>query len=361
MGRKMLTFQRKKLLVTFGLCLLLLVLLGVRLFYLMIIKGEEYQKLSLDLHERERVIQAPRGRILDRNGKVLADNEVVYRISVIHNQVRQKDKVIECLSRELDMEEEEVREKVEKKVALVTIASNVDQALGEKIRNMRLDGVKVDGEYQRCYPYGTLASKVIGFCGKDNQGIVGLEVQYNQELQGKNGKILTITDARGVEEEAERRVEAVKGNDFTLTIDANIQMYAQQAAEKTLERKEATEVEVLVMNPKNGEMYAMVNVPEYDLNQPFQLGNFKDLNEMWRNPAINDTYEPGSIFKIITAATALEDHLVSCDDAFYCRGYYVVEDRKIRCHKVGGHGSENFAEGIQNSCKQVFLIHVPLA
>lgn len=334
----------------------------------MIFRAEEYQKKAQQLHERERDIKAARGEIVDRNGKVLATNRTVCTISVIHSQLKDSEKVIKILTKALHMEEAQVRKKVKKISSMERIASNVEKKTGDKIRNLGLDGVKVDEDFKRYYPYGKLASKVLGFTGGDNQGIIGLEVQYEDYLKGINGQILTITDARGIEldEEAEGRKEPVKGDTLKISLDANLQKYAEQMAEKVMEEKQAEKVAILLMNPQNGEIFAMVNVPEFDLNEPFSLpGEEKKnltpeeeqdaLNRMWRNGCISDTYEPGSTFKIITAAACLEEGVVKLSDRFHCPGYKVVEDRKIRCHKVGGHGAENFVEGIQNSCNPVFI------
>lgn len=347
-------------------CLLMAGLMG-RLVYLMIFRSQHYSQMAEDLHQRERTIKAARGQILDRNGTVIATNRTVCTISVIHNQITDKEQVVQTLSQALELSPEEVRKKVEKYSAREIVATNVDKELGDKIRNYRLNGVKVDEDYKRYYPYGSLASKVLGFTGGDNQGIIGLEVMYEEWLKGTNGLILTQADAAGVEIENafEDRVEPVAGADLTISLDVNIQTYAQQAALKVMEEKGAKRVSVIVMNPKNGEVLAMVNVPEFDLNHPFTLNTEPEegssasrqdlLNQMWRNPSINDTYEPGSTFKIITAAAGLEAGVVSLEDTFSCPGFRVVEDRKIRCHKVGGHGSETFLQGAMNSCNPVFI------
>ncbi len=338
-----------------------------RLVYLMIFRSEHYSQMAEDLHQRERTIKAARGQILDRNGTVIATNRTVCTISVIHNQITDKDQVAETLSRTLGLAEDEVRKKVEKYSAREIVAVNVDQELGDAIRNCHLDGVKVDEDYRRYYPYGSLASKVLGFTGGDNQGIIGLEVVYEEWLKGKNGLILTQADAAGVEIDNafEDRVEPVAGADLTISLDVNIQTYAQQAALKVMEEKGAKRVSMIVMNPRNGEILAMVNVPEFDLNDPFTLNvepqegtaasKQELLNQMWRNPSINDTYEPGSTFKIITAAAGLEAGVVRLEDRFSCPGFRIVEDRKIRCHKVGGHGAEDFLQGAMNSCNPVFI------
>ena len=338
-----------------------------RLVYLMIFRSEHYSQMAEDLHQRERTIKAARGQILDRNGTVIATNRTVCTISVIHNQITDKDQVAETLSRTLGLAEDEVRKKVEKYSAREIVAVNVDKELGDAIRNCHLDGVKVDEDYRRYYPYGSLASKVLGFTGGDNQGIIGLEVVYEEWLKGKNGLILTQADAAGVEIDNafEDRVEPVAGADLTISLDVNIQTYAQQAALKVMEEKGAKRVSMIVMNPRNGEILAMVNVPEFDLNDPFTLNvepqegtaasKQELLNQMWRNPSINDTYEPGSTFKIITAAAGLEAGVVRLEDRFSCPGFRIVEDRKIRCHKVGGHGAEDFLQGAMNSCNPVFI------
>lgn len=347
-------------------CLLMIGLTG-RLFFLMVFRSQHYSQMAEDLHQRERTIKAARGRILDRNGTVIATNRTVCTISVIHNQITDPDQVVTALSEALGLEAEDVRKKVEKYSAREIVAVNVDKKLGDEIRSRHLDGVKVDEDYKRYYPYGSLASKVLGFTGGDNQGIIGLEVKYEPYLKGTNGLILTQADAAGVEIENafEDRVEPVPGADLTISLDLNIQTYAQQAALKVMEEKEAKRVSVIVMNPQNGEVLAMVNVPEFDLNDPFTLNVEPEegstasrqdlLNQMWRNPAINDTYEPGSTFKVITAAAGLEAGVVKLEDTFSCPGFRIVEDRKIRCHKVGGHGSETFLQGAMNSCNPVFI------
>ena len=362
------TFHKKKICIVFGCALFMIMYLVGRLVYLMVFDAEYYQKKAEDLHERERDIKAARGEIIDRNGVVLATNCTVCTISVIHSQIKEPEKIIEELSKLLEMDQEVIRKRVEKVSAIERIKSNVDKKTGDKIRNLGLAGVKVDEDFKRYYPYDRLASKVLGFTGGDNQGIIGLEVRYEKYLKGIDGKILTTTDARGVELEnvAEDRMEPVAGNTLKISLDYNMQMYAMQMAEKVRQEKEADKVAILLMNPQNGEIYAMVNVPEFDLNQPFELietdeNNLTDtekqdaLNQMWRNGCINDTYEPGSTFKIITASAGLEAGVVHLEDRFSCPGYKIVEDRKIRCHKVGGHGAENFTEGIQNSCNPVFI------
>ncbi len=362
------TYNRRKILVVFFCAVAVILGLLGRLVYLMVFDAEYYQKKAEALHEREREIKAARGEIVDAKGTVLATNKTVCTISVIHSQIKEPEKIIKALSAELGLEEDEVRKKVEKVSSMERIKTNVEKASGDRIREMELDGVKVDEDFKRFYPYNELASKVLGFTGGDNQGIIGLEVKYEEYLKGKNGTILTTTDARGVELDgvAEDRIEPVAGNTLKISIDYNIQMYAQQMAEKVMEEKQADKVGILLMNPQNGEVIAMVNVPEFNLNDPFTLNTGSGeglsdekkqdaLNQMWRNGCINDTYEPGSTFKVITAASCLEEGVVSLNDNFSCPGYKVVEDRKIRCHKVGGHGAENFVEGIQNSCNPVFI------
>ena len=349
----------------------LLMILGLigRMVYLMVFDAEYYQKKAEDLHERERKIKAARGEIVDTNGTVLATNRTVCTISVIHSQIKEPEVVIKKLSKCLGMEEAEVRKRVEKVSSMERIKTNVDKETGDKIREMELAGVKVDEDFKRYYPYNELASKVIGFTGGDNQGIIGLEVRYEDYLKGSNGRILTTTDARGIELEgvAEDRVEPVAGKTLQISMDYNIQMYAQQAALKVMEEKEADAVVILVMNPQNGEIYACVNIPEFNLNDPFTLNMEEDtselddevkqerLNQMWRNRCINDTYEPGSVFKVFTASAALEEGVVSLTDQFYCPGYKIVEDRKIRCARTTGHGAETFVQGVQNSCNPVFI------
>lgn len=348
----------------------LLMILGLigRMVYLMVFDAEYYQKKAEDLHERERKIKAARGEIIDTNGTVLATNRTVCTISVIHSQIKEPEVVIKKLSKCLGMEEAEVRKRVKKVSSMERIKTNVEKEVGDKIRNLELDGVKVDEDFKRYYPFEELASKVLGFTGGDNQGIIGLEVGYENELKGQNGMILTTTDARGIELDgvAEDRIEPRAGNTLQISLDYNIQMYAQQMAEKVMEEKQAEKVAILLMNPKNGEILAMVNVPEFNLNEPFVLNTEGSenltpeekqdaLNQMWRNGCINDTYEPGSTFKIITSSACLEEGVVKLDDRFHCPGYKMVEDRKIRCHKVGGHGSETFVQGIQNSCNPVFI------
>lgn len=363
------TYNKRKILVVF-LCAsaILLVLIG-RLVYLMIFDAQYYQEKAESLHERERSIKAARGEIVDRNGTVLATNKTVCTISVIHNQIKDPEMVIQTLSKELKLDEETVRKRVEKVSSMEKVKTNVEKEVGDRIRNYNLAGVKVDEDFKRYYPYNEIASKVLGFTGGDNQGIIGLEVKYEEYLKGINGTILTVTDARGIELEgiAEDRIEPVAGNTLQISLDYNIQSFCEQAALKVMEEKQADSVSILLMNPQNGEILAMVNVPEFNLNEPYILNTGVDpdtltdeelqnqLNQMWRNGCINDTYEPGSVFKIITASACLEEGVVKLTDTFSCPGYRVVEDRKIRCHKVGGHGAETFVQGIQNSCNPVFI------
>lgn len=400
--QRLLKHHRKKILAWVLIVIAGLSLCTGRLVYLMVAKSEYYEKLADELHERERSIKAARGEILDRNGEVLASNVSVCTISVIHNQIEDPEAVIDMLVKELGLSEEAVRKRVEKWSSIERIKTNVPKEVGDRILAYGLAGVKIDADYKRYYPYSQLASRVLGFTGSDNQGIIGLEVKYDQYLQGKDGKILTVTDARGVEVEevGETRLEPVEGNNLVISLDYTIQSYCQQAAYKVLEEKQAEAVSVILMDPTNGEVLAMVNVPEFDLNDPFTLTEpFYDmavqkkledlenaavsenssnlekdetitentvieltdeeenqwLNQMWRNRCINDTYEPGSTFKIITTAACLEENLVSLEESFYCPGYITVEDRRIRCHKVAGHGSETFVEGIMNSCNPVFI------
>lgn len=363
------TYNKKKILIVFLCACSILFGLIARLVYLMIFDAEYYQEMAKALHEREREIKAARGEILDRNGIVLATNKTVCTISVIHNQIEDEDLVTQTLAQELNLDEETVREKVEKVSSMEKIKTNVEKEIGDRIRNYNLAGVKVDEDYKRYYPYNELGSTVLGFTGGDNQGIIGLEVKYEEYLKGTNGTILTMTDARGIELEgvAEDRIEPVQGDTLQISLDYNIQSYCEQAALKVMEEKQADRVSILLMNPQNGEILSMVNVPEFNLNDPYTLNTGVDektlsdeelqdaLNQMWRNGCINDTYEPGSTFKIITASACLEEGVVSLEDSFSCPGYRIVEDRKIRCHKVGGHGSETFVEGIQNSCNPVFI------
>ena len=362
------TFNRKKVMIVFVAVFFIMMFLIGRLVYLMIFCSEYYGNKAENLHERERDIKAARGKLLDANGTVLATNKSVCTISVIHNQIEEPEKVIEMLVRELGIPEETARKRVEKVSSIERVKTNVAKETGDAVRAYGLSGVKVDEDYKRYYPYGTLASKVLGFTGADNQGILGLEVKYDEYLQGTNGKILTLTDARGIEIEnaGESRLEPVNGYDLCLSLDRNIQMYCEQAAKKVCTKKSADSVSVIVMNPQNGELMAMVNYPEFDLNDPFTLvGDTGEsvsaeekqdlLNKMWRNQCISDTYEPGSTFKIITAAAALEEGVVKLDDAFFCPGYKIVEDRRIRCARTTGHGAETFETGIMNSCNPVFM------
>ena len=362
------TYNKRKVLVVFLCAAFVLFCLIGRLVYLMIFDAEYYQNMAEELHEREREIKAARGEIVDRNGVVLATNRTVCTISVIHSQIKDPEQTADMLSKELELDREDVLKKVEKVSSMEKIKTNVDKKTGDRIREYNLPGVKVDEDFKRYYPYDRLASRVLGFTGSDNQGIIGLEVKYEDVLKGTNGKILTVTDARGIELEgvAEDRIEPVAGNTLKTSLDYNIQSYCEQAAEKVLEEKQAEGVSVLLMNPQNGEIYAMVNVPEFNLNEPYRLNDKTEdqmtdeerqnrLNQMWRNRCINDTYEPGSTFKIITSAACLEEGVVSLDDTFSCPGYRIVEDRKIRCHKVGGHGTETFVQGIENSCNPVFM------
>ena len=361
------TFNRQKIVIVFFACLFIFLLLLGRLTWLMVADSVYYTEKARELHERERSIKAARGRILDAGGKVIADNKTVCTISVIHSQITDPEKVIEVLSRELELPADSVRRRVEKYSSIERIKSNVDKEMGDRIREYDLDGVKVDEDYKRYYPYEKLASKVLGFTGGDNQGIIGLEVKYEDYLKGTDGTILTVTDAGGVEieEAGENRVEPVDGNDLYISLDMNIQSYADQLARQVMETKEADRVSILVMNPKNGEILAMADVPEFDLNHPYEIGeeygNVSEekkqeiLNGIWRNGCINDTYEPGSTFKVITAAAGLEEGAVTVEDTFFCPGYIMVEDRRIRCHKTTGHGSETFVDGTKNSCNPVFI------
>ena len=363
------TFHKKKVWVVFLCCgAMILGLLG-RLVWLMGFRSDYYYEKAEELHERERDIKAARGEILDAKGKVLAANKTVCTVSVIHSQIKDPEKVIRLLVSELGLSEETVRKKVEKNSSIERIRTNVEKETGDAIRKAGLDGVKVDEDYKRYYPYDSLASKVLGFTGGDNQGIIGLEVEYEEVLKGIPGKILTTTDARGVEIDGlgERRAEPVKGNTLRLSLDISIQEFVQQAALKVMEEKQAERVSILLMNPQNGEIYACVNVPEFNLNEPFVLNIGQDtasmdqkkiqdlLNQMWRNPCLNDTYEPGSTFKIITMAAGLQEGVVSLNDRFYCPGYKLVDDRRIHCANRRGHGSQNFVEGAQNSCNPVFI------
>ncbi|MDE6208376.1 MAG: peptidoglycan glycosyltransferase [Lachnospiraceae bacterium] len=366
MGRNNTEIKKKVFIFVIG-CFIGTMLLIGRLIYIMVFQSEYYQKLADELHERERNIKAARGEIVDRNGLVLAANRTVCTISVIHSQIEDEKRVIEVLANELGMDREAVEKKVTKISSREKIKSNVDKEIGDRIREYNLAGVKVDEDYKRYYPYGSLASKVMGFTGADNQGIIGLEVQYDEYLMGTDGKILTETDAAGVEREnvVEKRIEAIQGDTLVTTIDYNIQEYATQAALKVLEEKQANYVSIIIMNPQNGEIYAMVNVPEFDLNNPYELNYENDitggeelqnaLNRMWRNQCINDTYEPGSTFKIITATAGIETGVVTTNSTFSCPGFKIVEDRRIRCHKVAGHGAETFVQATMNSCNPVFI------
>ncbi len=367
--KKNMTCHKKKVWVVFLCCVVMLLGLIGRLIYLMGFRSDYYYEKAQELHEREREIKAARGKILDARGKVLADNRTVCTISVIHSQIQDAEQVTEILSRELEMDAEKVRARVEKVSSIERIKTNVDKAAGDAIREYNLAGVKVDEDYRRYYPFGTLASRVLGFTGGDNQGIIGLEVKYEDILAGTPGKILTTTDARGIEidEIGESREDPVAGSNLQISLDVNIQEYAEQAAKKVMEEKQADRVSILLMNPQNGEIYACVNVPEFDLNDPFTLNSPVDtddmteqekqdlLNQMWRNPCLNDTYEPGSTFKIITMSAGLEEGVVSTEDRFYCPGYKVVDDRRIHCANRNGHGSQSFVEGAENSCNPVFI------
>lgn len=376
------TYNRKKTMVIFLTVFFVSMFLVGRLLYLMVFCSVYYGEKAENLHERERDIKAARGKIIDATGTVLATNKSVCTVSVIHSQIKEPEQVIAMLVKELGLSEETARKRVEKNSSIERVKTNVDKEVGDRIRAYGLSGVKVDEDYKRYYPYDSLASKVLGFTGADNQGILGLEVKYDSYMQGTNGKILTLTDARGIEIEnaGETRMEPVNGNDLYISMDVNIQKYCEQAAQKAYEQKNADGVSIIVMNPQNGEIMAMVNYPEFNLNDPFTLtdellesvemageenGTYTEemtaeqkqslLNQMWRNRCISDTYEPGSIFKIITAAAALEEDVVNVSDQFYCPGYIMVEDRKIRCAKVGGHGAETFETGIMNSCNPVFI------
>ena len=367
--KKTMTFHRKKIWLVFLLCAFMLLGLVGRLVYLMCFRSDYYYEKAEDLHQRERAIKAARGQILDAKGRVLADNKTVCTISVIHSQIKEPEKVIQMLAKALDMDTAAVRKRVEKVSSIERIKTNVDKSVGDEIRGYNLAGVKVDEDYKRYYPYGSLASKVLGFTGGDNQGIIGLEVKYEEVLKGQAGKILTTTDARGVEIDqiGESREDPVPGDSLKLSLDVDLQQYAQQAALKVMEEKQADRVSILLMNPQNGEIYVCVNVPEFDLNDPFTLNTQVDtagmsekekqdlLNQMWRNPCLNDTYEPGSTFKIITMSAGLEAGVVTVNDRFYCPGYKLVDDRRIHCARRTGHGSQSFVEGAQNSCNPVFI------
>lgn len=367
--RKNGTFHKRKVWTVFLLCAVMMIGLAGRLVYLMGFRSDHYYAKAQDLHERERAIKAARGKILDAKGKVLASNKTVCTVSVIHSQIREPEKITALLTQKLEMSEEAVRKKVEKVSSIERIRTNVEKKVGDEIRKAGLSGVKVDEDYKRYYPYHSLASKVLGFTGADNQGIIGLEVEYENILSGESGKILTTTDARGIELDGigESRAEPKAGNNLRISLDISIQEYVQQAAKKVMQEKEADRVSILLMNPQNGEIYACVNVPEFDLNQPFQLNEEMDtsgmssekkqdlLNQIWRNPCLNDTYEPGSTFKIITMAAGLEEGVVSLEDRFYCPGYKLVDDRRIHCANRRGHGPQNFVQGAQNSCNPVFI------
>lgn len=360
------TPQRQRILFSFVVICFLTVALTGRLSYLMLVKADYYGEKAKQVQQRERAIKAERGKIYDRNGIVIAGNKPVSTISVIHNQITDKEKVIQVLSELLDIEEEKVRQRVEKKSSREKIKTNVEKDVSDKIRKMNLDGVMVDEDYKRYYPFHDLASKVIGFAGGDNQGILGLEVKYDKNLSGQDGSILTTTNARGIEIDGavEDRIEPVAGDNLYCSLDVNLQKFAQQAAEKVMKAKNAKNVRIIMMNPQNGEIYAMVNVPEFDLNNPYELPTKKNysekkkqelLNQMWRNHCVSDTYEPGSTFKIVTATSALESNVVKLTDTFSCPGFKIVEDRRIRCHKTTGHGAETFVQGVQNSCNPVFM------
>ncbi|MFQ9515060.1 MAG: peptidoglycan D,D-transpeptidase FtsI family protein [Eubacterium sp.] len=359
----------RKLLLLYVICIIV-ICLGItgKLVYLMVFKSQYYSEKALEIQERERKIKAPRGKIVDRNGKIIASNKTVCTVSVIYNQIKEPEKVIEILSKELELDQEEIRKKVTKRSVREKIKSNISKEIGDRIREYNLEGVKVDEDYKRYYPYSSLASKVLGFTGADNQGIIGLEVKYDKYLQGIDGLILTPTDSRGIEQDTalEERVEPVSGNDLITSIDVNIQQYAEQIAYNALEAKKANYVSIIVMNPNNGEILAMVNAPEFDLNDPYTLNYETDsqlsadkkqdlLNKMWRNQCINDTYEPGSTFKVVTATAALEEGVVTLDSKFNCPGFRIVDDRRIKCHKTTGHGTETFLEGTMNSCNPVFI------
>lgn len=360
------TAQRQRILFSFAVICLLTLLLTGRLSYLMLARADYYGEKAKQVQQRERAIKAERGKIYDRNGVEIAGNKPVSTISVIHNQITDKEKVIRVLSDLLDIDEKKVRERVEKQTSREKIKTNVEKEISDEIRKMNLDGVMVDEDYKRYYPYNELASKVIGFAGGDNQGILGLEVKYDENLSGQDGSILTTTNARGIEIDGatEDRIEPVAGDNLYCSLDVNLQKFAQQAAEKVMKAKNAKNVRVIMMNPQNGEIYAMVNAPEFDLNNPFELDTKKEvgekkkqelLNQMWRNSCVSDTYEPGSTFKVITATSALEANVVKLTDTFSCPGFKIVEDRRIRCHKTAGHGTETFVQGVQNSCNPVFM------
>ncbi len=360
------TAQKQRIFFVFVIVILCSFLLSARLVYLMVIKADHYAKKAKEVQQRERAIKAERGKIYDRNGILIAANKPVSTISVIHNQMKDKETVIRNLSVLLDIDEEKVRKRVEKKSSREKIKSNVEKNISDQIRKLNMAGVMVDEDYKRYYPYGSLASKVIGFAGGDNQGILGLEATYDSMLAGQDGSILTSTNARGIEIEGavENRIEPVAGNDLYCSLDVNLQKFAQQEADKVMKAKKAKNVRIIMMNPQDGQIYAMVNLPEFDLNDPYKTdqkvqlsekGTQDYLNQKWRNHCVSDTYEPGSTFKVITAASALEANVVKLNDTFQCPGYKVVEDRRIRCHKTTGHGTETFVQGVQNSCNPVFM------
>ncbi len=360
------TAQKQRIFFVFVIVILCSFLLSARLVYLMVIKADHYAKKAKEVQQRERAIKAERGKIYDRNGILIAANKPVSTISVIHNQIKDKETVIRNLSVLLDIDEEKVRKRVEKKSSREKIKSNVEKNISDQIRKLNMAGVMVDEDYKRYYPYGSLASKVIGFAGGDNQGILGLEATYDSMLAGQDGSILTSTNARGIEIEGavENRIEPVAGNDLYCSLDVNLQKFAQQEADKVMKAKKAKNVRIIMMNPQDGQIYAMVNLPEFDLNDPYKTdqkvqlsekGTQDYLNQKWRNHCVSDTYEPGSTFKVITAASALEANVVKLNDTFQCPGYKVVEDRRIRCHKTTGHGTETFVQGVQNSCNPVFM------
>ena len=361
------TPQRQRILFSFAVVCILTALLTGRLSYLMLVKADYYGEKAKQVQQRERAIKAERGKIYDRNGIVIAGNKPVSTISVIHNQIKDKEKVIKVLAELLELDEDKVRQRVEKKSSREKIKTNVEKEISDQIREMKLDGVMVDEDYKRYYPFDDLASKVIGFAGGDNQGILGLEVKYDEALSGQDGSILTTTNAKGIEIDGavEDRIEPIAGNNLYCSLDVNLQKFAQQAAEKVMQAKNAKSVRIIMMNPQNGEIYAMVNVPEFNLNDPFVLPEGQKasdekekqelLNQMWRNHCVSDTYEPGSTFKVITATAALEADVVKLTDTFSCPGFKIVEDRRIRCHKTTGHGAETFVQGIQNSCNPVFM------
>lgn len=363
------TLQKQKMFFVYAMVVAAMLCLAGRLLYLMVNRADYYGEKAKEVHQRQRKVKAARGIIYDRNGIEIASNKPVSTISVIHNQIRDPEKVITALSELLQIPEDKVRKRVEKVSSIEKIKSNVDKEVSDKLRDMKLEGVMIDEDYKRYYPNEKLASRVIGFTGADNQGIIGMEVAYDRYLQGIDGSILTMTTARGLEIDgkAEERIEPVAGASLYTSLDVNIQTFAQQAAQKVMKAKQAKSVRILMMNPQNGEIYAMVNVPEFNLNEPYELiskskgtglsekQKQEKLNKMWRNACVSDTYEPGSTFKVITATSALEAGVVRLEDTFFCPGYKVVEDRRIRCHKTTGHGSETFVQGVQNSCNPVFM------